>query len=1152
MKFTAILLFIACMQVSAKGYSQITLSEKNVPLTKVFKEIQKQSGYDFIYTYEVVQKEGNVSVAVQNATLQQALDACLNGKQLTYTISDKTVVIKSKIENPDARTVISLPPPIEVHGRIVNENGEPVLATVTIKGTKNAVSTNVNGEFILPNVDENAVLVISGVSIETFEVKVNGRTDLAILSAKIKVAEGEEVVVKYSSGYQEIPKERAAGSFTQINNKLYNEQVGTNVLNRLQYISNGLTTIPPRVQTGNNSILIRGLSTTSGVRDPLIIVDNFPYTGDINNINPNDVENITLLKDAAATSIWGTRASNGVIVITTKKGQFNKPIKVALSSNITITNEPDLFYLKNISTADFIDVEQFLFSKNFRFSDTSNSSPPPFSPVYEILFRQRSGLITPDQAKTQIDALRNLDIRNEYEKHFYNKAINQQYAINLNGGSNNIAWILSAGIDRNLNELSSKYNRYNVRFDNTYKVAKNLEINTSAYYTQSDNTSGNPAYGSITTARGALPPPYTQFADANGNPLPLYNKFRQGYIDTLGAGNLLDWKLYPLNDYKYTTNINKIQDINAVIGLNYKLLNFINIDLRYRYEKQQLENQTLYDQQSFFTRDLINLYSQLDRSSGVITYKIPQGEISDLNNNILTAQNIRGQININKEWGKNHFVGLIGSEASEIINNGYKYRTYGYDNEILTSVNVDYANQYPIFTGGSAFIPNNVGFNRTNNRFISFYGNGAYTFNSKYTLTASARRDGSNIFGVKTNDKWKPLWSIGGSWDISSEKFYNSVTIPYLKVRLTYGHSGNVDPSRVAVTTISYWGTNQYTQSPYSIVQNFVNPDLRWEQTNMLNFGIDFKAFGRISGSVEYFKKHMVDLYGSIPLDVTTGLGRSIITKNVGSMKGHGFDIELNTINTVGEVKWATHLIFNYYTDKINSKTLPDIQVSSVTGGGPTNINGYPYFSYFAYKWAGLDPNTGDPQGYMNGQISKDYNSIMYGLDSKVNDLTFVGTLLPKVFGSMGNTINWQGFSLTARITYKLGYWFRRESIFYDQLFNSNTGHSDFSRRWEKPGDETTTNVPSMVYPNSSLRDLFYRNSAALATRGDHIRFQYLNVGYELTKKKLNKLPVDNIKLYLFINNIGIIWRANKEKIDPDYSDLPPARSMALGINISF
>lgn len=1044
--------------------------------------------------------------------------------------------------------------PHTLQGKIADSSGLLNLENAAVYARRSATQaiSNAEGYFSIQLKYTTDTLVISlvGYQRKFIAVSINSRSPLNIV-LQASIEQIAEVIV--NTGYQNIPKERATGSFSQIDNALLNQQVSTNVISRLEAVANSFSVY--RKQNTAGQIMIRGLSTIQGPKDPLIILDNFPYAGDLNNINPNDIENITLLKDAAAASIWGTQAGNGVIVITTKKGRYNQKTKVEINTNITIADPPNLFYLKTISPSDFVDVETMLFSKGYRFSDTLSSNMPPFSPVYEILFKQRNGQISSADATAQLQALRNHDVRADFNNYFYRKAVNQQYSIGLRGGSARVAWLFAAGWDKNLNNLSAAYDRFNLRMNHSFELTRQLTLTTTAFVTQSNNASGRPGYGEISTTNGRIPV-YSMLADGQGNPLPLYKDARQTYIDTVGAGKLMDWKYYPLTDYQSLHNNSRLFDWTASIGLNYKIIPGLDLDLKYQYERQQTKTTVLYDADNYFTRNLVNTFSQLNRATGKVTYMVPQGGILDLSDLLTEAHYFRGQVNYNRNWGRSALTVLAGTELRQTRSSSSTFRSYGYNDNILTSVNVDYANAYPTFIAGYAdFIPNKSAFSDNLNRFVSFFGNAAYTWQQRYTLSASMRRDASNLFGVSTNNRWTPLWSTGLAWDISKESFYRFSWLPYLKLRATYGISGNVNPALSALTTLSYLSTSPYTGTPTARVQNFYNPELRWERSAMLNIGLDFKfRDNRITGSLEYYRKKGTDLYGPAPVDLTVGLGTSTVTKNVASMAGSGIDLELNTLNTRGALQWTIQFNLSMNTDKITAYYLSNTQGSVFVNreGAIGGAIGKPVYSLFGYRWAGLDPSTGDPQGYVNGQVSKDYATMIS--KSTLSDLQYSGQAMPKFFGSMGNSLSWRGWNLTLRLQYQLGYWFQRSSINYQALYQSRDGHSDYALRWQQPGDETKTQVPSLVYPAQSNRDFFYNGASVLAEKGDHVRLQYSYLGYGFSKKQFRNLPFEKLECYLAASNLGILWRANKSGIDPLYRDyvIPPSKTLSIGIKASF
>lgn len=1021
-------------------------------------------------------------------------------------------------------------------------------ATIIVKGTNILAVADQSGKFTLNLSKTKDTLWVTclGYKSELVAVTVPLNRPLIVLMQEIE-SEMREVTV--STGYQEMTKERSTGSFTKIDNNLFNQQVSTDVLSRLEAIANSVNIDR---KTPSAGLMVRGLSTIQGVTGPLIVLDNFPYEGDLNNISPNDVESITILKDAAAASIWGTKAGNGVIVITTKKGHYNQPVAVDFNASITVGQKPDLNFAQPMKSSDYIGVEEMLFDKGFYDNYNYDPSHPALTPVIELLMAQKNGAVTAAAADDAINNLKQLDVRNDFNRYVYQPMVNQQYAINIHGGTDRMSWTASASNDDNAGNLKDKFNRYNLRFEDTYRPIKGLEISSEIYYTQSESKIGYLPYGNA--AYGNYP--YAQLADAKGNSLAVARDHSLSYLLTAGDG-LLDWKYYPLDDATADKTSVSTSDVLANFGLKYHLFKNLSADLKYRYERQQTETNADHGARSYFARDMVNSFTQAGED-GALSYAVPVGAIKDYNYTQLVSQNLRGQLSYDQSWGRNNFTAIAGSEIRNAITNGNTFRYYGVDPNILTTGNVDYNTAYPTYvTGEPDFIPNINGLSRLASRFVSVFANAAYTFMGRYTLSASGRRDASNLFGVNTNDKWTPLWSAGAGWDISAEPFYKSELLPYLKLRGSYGVSGNVDQTRSALTIISYLGNSQFTQTPYARVEQYANPDLRWERAAIFNLGIDFKTKNdRITGSVEYYRKKGSDLFGTALLDYTSGIG-STITKNVAAMQGGGFDLELHSLNIDGPVKWFSSINLSTNHDHITAYYLPSEQGSNFIGGASQpNISGLigkPVYSLLSYRSAGLDPATGDPQGYIDGQVSKDYAALT-STGTKISDLVYSGPIFPIVFGSFANTFTYKDFSLTASLLYKFGYYFRKASIDYNALYSTGIGNSDFSRRWQKAGDEKITDVPSMVYPNDQQRDVFYNGSTATVEKGDNIRFQYLTLGYELRKQKIKRLPFNHLSLYLSLSNIGIIWRANKDHLDPDYSPgtIPNPLTCSAGIRGSF
>lgn len=1042
---------------------------------------------------------------------------------------------------------------IEVTGKIIDTStgaGIPS-ATLYVKGIPKAISAN-DGNFRIPFITIGDTIMVTKIGFTTRSIPYTGILHL-IISLDEHAKQLDTVMV--NTGYQILQKAVSTGSYVQLDNKVLNQQVTTNILDRLEGITNSLM-IDRNIGATDLGIMVRGLSTINGPRNPLIVLDNFPYSGDLRSINPNDVESITVLKDAAAASIWGTLAGNGVIVITTKKGRYNQPVKLEMNVNLSLIDKPNLFKIPLATSADEIEAEIMLFEKGYFSSQENAVNRPLLSPVVEILIAKRDGKISAAEAETQLDKLRAHDVRSDFNKYVYQPAVLQQYALTFSGGSSIMSWIISGGYDKNIGNLADSYNRKNLRWHNTFRPAKNLEISAGLYYTKSESKSGKVGYGAVQSKGGGLFP-YARLAGENGNPLPIIKDYRQTYVDTAGGGILLDWKYYPLEDFKYNTNKVQLQDILINIGLKYNILKGLSADLKYQYRKQSSNGTSQQDLESYNTRNLINLFTQINRQTEQVIYVVPKGSVLGLSSSNLESYNWRGQLNYNHAFSEFRLNAIGGAEIRENHTTVNSSGVYGYDDNILTSGNVDFVNSYPTFiTGSKSRISNPTNFSDKLDRFISLFGNAALSYKEKYTFSMSGRRDASNAFGVSTNNRWRPLWSAGASWNLSDESFYQIELIPQLKLSVTYGLSGNIDQSQSALTTIIYEGTSTYTQTPYARIGKVNNPELKWEQTATLNVGVDFSAKNsRIIGSIEFYQKKATDLLGTVPVDYTTGLGNKLITKNVAAIFAKGWDFQLTSLNIVRRLQWQTNLNLSLYRDKVTSYYLPTYSASNFInyGNSISGLEGKPVYSVFSYPWAGLDPLTGVPQGYLNGNNSQNYASIM-GTGTPLTGLTYNGPLFPTAFGNMINTFSFKGISISANLVFKFGNHFRRQSVSYSNLYSNWVADSDLALRWQKSGDEKITNVPVMNYPFSSGSDGFYSGSEVLVEKADNVRLQFINTSYTLNKIRISGHSFQQIQFYLTLSDLGIIWRANKYKIDPDYpaSIIYPSKKLSIGLRINF
>lgn len=1035
-----------------------------------------------------------------------------------------------------------------IKGRVVDGLSQQPLVGVTIKvkGAGLMVASNSDGyfELNLPKGEYELDLKYLGYdpNVQHLSIPFSGSLLISLMANENTLQE----VGVVSTGYQTLPRERATGSFVVIDSALLNRRVGANILDRLEGVTSGLLFNKNRINVSGSALAIRGLSTINANRNPLIIVDNFPFHGDINSINPNDIAQITVLKDAAAASIWGAFSGNGVIVITTKKSKFNTPAQVQVNSNITFGDRPDLYYTPMLSAASYIEVEQFLFDKGFHDRSLTRISMPVVSPIIEILAKKRSGQLTVADGQLMIERYLKQDTRESLAQYMYRPSLAQQYSVNMNGGGEQSNYYLSTGYDRQLSNLQrNRSSRFSLAATNTQVfLRKKLQLSTGFFFTK--NTMENNGMATVS------PYPYLKLANEDGSAAVVPNRFRQAYIDTVGKGNLLDWNFRPLDELALN-NQSKVQDEYRFNGrLQYAIIAGLAASLQYQYTLLNAQNRALNNENSFYVRDYINQFTQFDPITKTYTRPVPLGGILDRSYQDMTAHNARAQLSYDKDLGRNKLNVIAGFELRDVTGNNNAYRIYGY-NELGTVAAVDYKNDYVLTpTTNRSTINANISQLGTVNRFISYYANAGYNFFDRYIISASARKDASNLFGVATNQRAVPLWSLGASWEISKEAFFNNDKVNYLRLRATTGQQGNVDPSLSSLITANVTGAINRFSQPVSFLSNPPNAQLSWEKINTTNFAVDF-SLKFLKGSFEYYFKSGRGLIGTSPVDPTTGV--SVFKGNTADMKGQGMDLTVNSTNLSGKFNWNTDFIFSRATDRVTKYLLkPNTVGNALAGFNP--IAGNPIQSLYAFQWAGLD-SKGNPQVYADGKISQDYAQV-YNSTNLAN-MVYQGSTIPTVFGGLRNEFQFKGLLLSVNVSYKFGYFFRRQSINYNALFNGSAymPNADYLTRWKSPGDEQFTQVPSMAYPLNTQRDLIYQYSDQLVERGDHIRLQDIQLRYDLGKNSLSKMLFKSLGIYCYANNLGILWKASKDEIDPDFLptggiQYPNVRTIAIGLKMGW
>lgn len=961
------------------------------------------------------------------------------------------------------------------------------------------------------------------------------------------VMELEEV--ELATGYQKLKKERLTGSYTVLDSALLNRRISTNILSRMEDLVPGLVFNRDASTSGALSISIRGVSTVNSDAQPLIVLDNFPFNGSIEDINPNDIESISVLKDASAAAIWGAKAGNGVIVLTSKKAKFNHAQQIQFNVNTTFAPRPDLFQVPVMSTSDYIAIERKLFAQGYYSAIEKSVNHLPLSPVVELLIAQRDNQLTAVQLEAELTRLSGHDVRNDYSKYLYQNALNQQYSFSINGGSQFNNYAISLGLDRNAEGLKrNSFERKTLALSHSLKLWKDrISWSNSINYTLSDRENNNQGHHYLGPNGGVLYP-YAELKGAGGENLASPRSLRNSFIDYATSKGLLDWNYRILDDLQASDNVYHTDNLNLNTSLQVKLLKGVSVNLLYQWNRIANVRRQEFGMDSYFTRNLINRFTIVNADQS-LTRPIPLGAIVDWDNAKQDNRSFRSQLNINQQFGKSsNFNGLFGYEIRMNELQGQRYRWYGYDDEFEVARAVDYLGSYVSFVNSGARnnqIPNNDGMNRLNDRYRSLFSNLIYTLKEKYILSASARLDQSNLFGVNANQKGVPLWSLGAAWNLSREEFFEPDQMPDLKLRLSYGYNGNINKSLSAYTTAIYNnGANTQNKLVFATIQNPPNPDLRWERVQIMNAGIDFSSRNKkIVAVIDVYKKNGLDLIGTSPMAPASGVVQ--FTGNTANTRTFGSDISVQLTQKIAGVSWQSNLSYSLVNEKVTAYHLPSANFRYLQSISLPR-EGFPLFAIYAYRSAGLDPLSGDPRGFLNGQPSINYQQIKNL--SSFDAIEYLGPARPTSFGAFRNSFTVKNFSVSFNISYRFGYYFRKPSIVYGNEYGLG-GHGDYYQRWQNPGDELHTVVPSVPKVANVLRDEFYLNSEVLVDKGDHIRFQDISLTYDLGKS-FSKFKLRGVKVYGYLNNVGLLWKANKWGIDPDYHLMRPARSVALGLKI--
>lgn len=1171
MKLILVLLTVGLCQVYASGFAQkITLKEKNVSLELIINKIRKQSGYDFIGDAALIKKVNGLSLTVKDAPLVDVLNQLFKNTNITYRIDTDIIALKPKTES------IAVNQQIVISGRVVNDRGESLSdASVRVIHSEVMTKTDKDGSFSLRVSDKDAMILVSYVGYEPLTLKAKESMGLIQLTASLSTLEGVDITV--STGYQTISKERATGAFSQVGQSVLAMRPASNLSSALQGTVAGMQA--KENEDGSVDFLIRGNSTLYADSKPLVVVDGFPISSsNFSDINPNDVESVTVLKDAAAASIWGARAANGVIVIVTKKAKTDNKLSIQGSAFSRIARRPDLNYiLTQANSADHVAYERKAYENNWAFYPYANSFGDianSLTLAQEALYANQYGKMSTADMNAELDRLSKIDNRGQLRDLLTQNALLNQYNINLQAGNQRVRNYTSVLYEKNKGAFQKNgYDRFNLNFNNDFKITSFLQFNLGANLQYKKQQ-----YGGATLEEIAQLSPYELLLNEDGSygvNLKTYNREQLSLIPT-EKFTYADWSYNLLREVRGREFTDERINARIQTGLNLKIIPGLTFDTKFQYERNKIDRERMYDESTFYVRSLVNKKTQYDDDTKTVGKAyIPKGGIlrrgirqyeDGSNDEELGAEDIqsfvfRNQLNFDRTFGSDHQISAIaGIEVSQYLTNGTINPTvYGYYKDKLQATTPPYGygssvDQFTDFEGYPTTIPGgNTTFKWQKNKFVSLYGNAAYTYLSRYTVSGSIRSDASNFITDDPKLRWSPLWSIGAKWNVAKEKFMTSQEgIDRLEMRLTYGKNGNMENSTSTATLLNVGGSlNTSTGTITATIADNGNPSLRWEKTASTNLGVDFSLYkGLLFGSLDLYRKKGSGIIGQIALPTATGT--QIQKFNNAEITNKGFEIALGTSVEISKnILYQTNINYAYNANNIDQLYNPSLYTYQMINGA--FVEGRPVGSIYAFDYIGMINGVPHVAGPNNSQQS--FNDVsLYNRGLGLPFLHYMGTSVPPHTLGWTNTLQLGDFNIMCILLGKMGGVYRNPVFNYAALVGSD---KTFVNKYVNEVLAGNPNIPGFALPDEPNLYLWDRYSEALSSqveKSSYIELKELSFGYKLSNRWTEAIRLNHVNLFVQARDLGLIWRANAKGYNPDWlpGTMRPAQSYTFGINFQF
>ena len=1079
---------------------------------------------------------------------------------------------------------------ISVSGKVTDVTNHPLEgAAVVVKNDNILLSmgtlTDIKGEFRI-SAKAGEVIRISYLGMKSREFTVSAEQPFlkVHLEPEIITLSSTDVV---ATGYQNLHKEQTTSAYTKIRTDQLNRQLNRTVQEAIEgQIAGVRFTKDPF--TGKEVPILRGVGTFSGNvgYSPLVVIDDIPTDTPLEDINPKDIESVTVLKDAAATAIYGVRAANGVIVIVTKKGLQNG-LRINVHTDLFYTFKPNMSRMRYASTSDLIDLETAFYQSKLADSNGNvddlfasygeiggRQTVRYYSPLFQLYRDQAKGKLSQQEVNSTLNEWRNRDYLRDFKRYVWQPIISKRYNISVESGNNrsqNYASLQYEDTDERI--VTEKTRALNLYLKNTYQLTPWLKstIGVNGRYTAVDAVAEQ--VRNLYTDY-LKQPRYTRLLGTN--PYAGFNLVApiNGHILEQIAGNDA-FRSYSFNLLESIAQEHQKQynlSLRPFANLQVSIIKGLQYQSYFQYELNTHNSETFFGKDTYYMRLRHNQLVKQDATTQKFSSELPEGGYYEQEKGQTQHYTFRQQLDFNRTFAEAHNVtALLGFEMRQHYTpRNTKEMQYGYDEQTLSFPTLNWKDLYNPGVTSYLYGRQSLSLSRnqqseTKHRFISFYSTLGYSYDQKYNLTGSVRVDQADMFGADPKYKYRPLWSVGGSWNLHREDFFYGNVVNLLKLRLTYGVSGNVDQTttpflrgRLLTDVRGAYPSQQYLQFNDT---DLPNPKLRWEKTETTNLGIDFGMWYWLSGSIDLYRRYSSDLLVLTELDPTVGAQRRLI--NNGALLNKGIEVSLNATRELAndlQLTVRTTFAYNKNTiEKVSSKPTNAVEYAR----NPLRYykQGDDFNSLYAYRYKETTngyPIYLDENG--NPNTTFDANGVPTIKDIISEDaLVRLGTMNPTFNGALSLQLRYKAFELGTMFVYAGGHKLRKDTYSINQ--ESET-HRDITQRWTaaNPTDmpRMSFDYPATLRRTANTVNTLWQLGDNQVVNADYIKWRNVLFSCYIPKNICEKLRLQEAKITAQLNTL-FTWCAAGDDIDPETYHLnsgrralPVATAAFFGISFSF